>query len=346
VWGIIAPAPWVPQWASAIVRRPAVPRSSRFGGIKVAHPAYPVLPRRILYLTVAPAMAAASRRVFRTAVASTGAQFVHAHAIYPSGSAARRLCAETGLPLVLSVHGSDLYTNLGRPGWAEEVRRTVAAADAVICVSTSLARDVASLAGADPSRVSVVPDTYDAVRFTHHERTRSETLRLVSVGRLAPEKGFDLLLEAVGTVVAQGIQCRLTIVGSGPEEDRLRELVTHLGLSDRVRLAGALDGDHLAAELRQADIFVSSSHREGFGVAILEALATGLPVVATRSGGPADLVGLDDGLLVPPGDADALARAIRVIGGDPGRFEGASIARRARDRFAPEVVGAQLVGVY
>jgi glycosyltransferase involved in cell wall biosynthesis len=345
-WSIIAPAPWVPRWASKVLQRPVVPRSSEFDGIGVVHPAYPVLPRRLLYLTVAPVMAAVSRRAYRTALATTGARFVHAHTIYPSGSAARRLCAETGLPLVLSVHGSDLYTNLVRPTWAREVRRTISAASVIVCVSTTLARDVVSMAGADASRVVVVPNAYDAARFTCQERTRADVLRLVSVGRLAPEKGFDVLIEAVGVALTRGLECRLSVVGAGPEEDRLRGLIEHLGLEDRVRLAGALDGDHLLTELRDADVFVSSSHREGFGVAILEALATGLPVVATQSGGPMDFIGPEDGLFVPPGDADALARAIDSIAGDLDCFDGASIARRALERFSPEVVGAQLVEVY
>ena len=345
-WGLIAPAPWVPGWASAILQRPAVPATSTFEGLTVAHPSYAVLPRRLLYLSVAPSIAAASAETFGHTVEAVRAAFVHAHGIYPSGAAARRLCARAQLPLVVSVHGSDLYTNTVKPRWTAEVRRTLDAASAIVCVSSSLARDVVGLTGVDASKVVVVPNTYDTKLFRACARRPSETLRLVSVGRLVPEKGFDVLLDAVHALVAGGVRVIVTLVGSGREEAALRQQVARLGLEQHVRLAGTLSGSGLVEALCNADLFVSSSRREGFGVAILEALATGLPVVATDSGGPADLIGSDDGVLVPVGDALALAEGIRRTAERLSAYDTEGIARRARNRFGPDIVGAELVRVY
>ncbi|MBN2404040.1 MAG: glycosyltransferase [Coriobacteriia bacterium] len=345
-WGVIAPVPWVPRWLAPVLKRPYVRGADSLGDARIERPRYPVLPRRLLYRAVAPAMARFAGPAFSRMVTEVAPMFVHAHGIYPSGSAARSLCAEHDLPLVLSVHGSDLYSNLARDSWAAEVRTTVAAAEAIVCVSGSLARDVIALAGADPRRVTVVPNTFDTARFHLLERRRIPTLRLVSVGRLVPEKGFDLLLEAVSMLVKRGMDVSLVLVGAGAEERALRELVAELGLEARVRLVGSQGDERLVECLRDADIFVSSSRREGFGVAILEALATGLPVVATRAGGPEDFVGPEDGVLVVVGNAAALADGIEAVSNRLDGLDSAAISRRAHSTFAPEVVAARLVHVY
>ncbi|MDO9557596.1 MAG: glycosyltransferase [Coriobacteriia bacterium] len=345
-WGVIAPAPWVPRVLAPILKRPFVKGGDTFEGIRVERPRYPVLPRRLLYTCVAPMMAEFSAPAFRRMTGDLSPAFVHAHGIYPSGSAARRLCESTDIPLVLSVHGSDLYTNLTRTSWANEVRRTVASAAAVVCVSKSLARDVMALAGADPRRVTVVPNTFDTARFRLLTRQRSEGLRLVSVGRLVPEKGFEVLLGAVARLTESGVDVSLILVGTGPEHAALRLRARELGIEAHVRLLGSQSGDELVSCLRDADMFVSSSKREGFGVAILEALATGLPVVATRVGGPEDLVGPEDGVLVPGGDETALAEGIRALWRRADSLDPASISARAHAVFNPEAIAVRLCEVY
>lgn len=345
-WAVIAPVPFVPRCLAPALRRPYVRGRDRLDGIDVVHPRYPVLPKRLLYLSVAPAMAAASRAAFGRFLDGLRPAFVHAHGIYPSGSAAYRLCEKARIPLVLTVHGSDLYTNLVRPSWEAEVRRTLDAAAAIVCVSSSLARDVVALAGADPARVTVVPDTFDADRFKAVSRAPGRALRLVSVGRLASEKGFDLLLDAVAMIARGGRDVSLVLVGAGREDATLKRQAAASGLEPLVRFAGPLDGERLVDTLREADVFVSASRREGFGVAILEALATGMPVVATRCGGPEDLVGPGDGALVMPGDVLALAEGIASVGDRLETFDSSAIADRAHERFSPSAVAARLLDVY
>jgi len=346
-WRIIAPVPWAPSWLARMLGKPYVRGGSRFEGIPVARPRYPVLPKRLFYATVAPAMAWSSRAAFATARAE-GARFVHAHALYPSAAAARRLTATSGVPLIVSVHGSDLYTNLERPSWAAEVRAAIASAAAIVCVSPSLARDVVALAGADPLRVTVIPDTYDDTRFVYGERSPAagRSPRLVSVGRLVPVKGHDVLVRAFGSAVRAGLDANLEIIGDGPERARLEAIVVEQGLVERVRFSGALADDALVQALGRADAFVLPSRREGFGVALVEALATGLPALATRSGGPEDIVGPGDGLLVPPGDETALAEGLAALGRSLDTYDRLAIATRAAERFSSASVGQYLVSVY
>jgi teichuronic acid biosynthesis glycosyltransferase TuaC len=345
-WRIIAPVPFAPRWLAKLLRKPFVRGGGTFDSIPVERPRYPVLPRRLLFTTVAPSMALAARSAF--AKAAREADFVHVHDIYPSGAAARRLAVPAGKPLVLTVHGSDLYTNVTRPRWAAEVRAAVAAATLVICVSESLAHDVVSLAGADPERVQVIPDTYDAERFAYVPRTPSDggPTRFITVGRLVPVKGHDVLVNALGSAVAQGLDATLDIVGGGPERAELERLARERELEARIRFLGPLGGGELVDALAQADVFVLPSRKEGLGVALVEALATGLPAIATRSGGPQDILGPEDGLLVPPEDMAALASAMITLAEQREAYSGEAIARRIRERFGPEVVGGRLVAAY
>lgn len=346
-WRVIAPVPWVPPLIGPLLGHQRVPLEGRLEGIPVVRPRYLVLPRRILYTSVARAISRASRGVFERALAERRPDFVHVHALYPSAAAVRRLIEGTGLPLVVSVHGSDLYTNVTRESWAREVRAAAMAARAVVCVSHRLAADLITLASADPARMVVVPDTYDDKRFVYAPReARDGPVHLVSVGRLVRVKGHDVLLRAFGTAVRDGLDATLEIIGAGPEIGPLKTIAEQEGVSARVRFSGELTGEALAMALRSADVFVLPSRSEGFGVAAVEALAIGLPVVATRCGGPQDTVGPHDGALVEPDDAEALAAGIEAVCRKLGSFDRAAIAERARERFAPERVASALVSVY
>lgn len=356
-WAVVAPVPWIPRLLAGAFGKPYVAGDGRLERVQVLHPRYPVLPRRWLYSTVAPLIAVTARRSFERACATVDATFVHAHDLYPSGAAARRLCERAGLPYVLTVHGSDLYSNLDNPLWRAEIREAAHGARAVICVGRRLARDCTAKLGVPASRTVVIPDTYDAARFTFVERrggrlTAGETsdspraIRLVSVGRLSHEKGHDVLLRALADVRSSGLDATLVLVGDGPERARLESLRESLGLMEAVEFVGLLAHERLPEAYAAADAFVLPSRAEGFGVALVEAMATGLPAVATRSGGPEDIVLPDDGILVPADDAPALADGIAAVIENRARYDPRAIASRTYQRFSPRAVGARLVRFY
>lgn len=347
-WAVVAPVPWVPKAAARALGKPYVRGDRTHDGVRVYHPRYPVLPRRIAYASVAPAIALTARRSFERACADVGARLIHAHDLYPSGAAARRLCAEADLPYVITVHGSDLYSNLVNPRWRTEVREAAAAARAVVCVGTRLAHDCVAELGCDPARTVVIPDTYDARRFTFVSREPGarSVPHLVSLGRLSVEKGHDVLLRAMAALQERRVRVTLEIVGDGPEREALERLRAELGLERIVRFAGRLLDDDVAAAYAGADAFVLPSRAEGFGVALVEALATGLPAVATRSGGPEDIVLAGDGVLVEPDDAVALADGIVRLVGNLETYDTQRIAARAAERFSPRQIGDRLVRLY
>jgi glycosyltransferase involved in cell wall biosynthesis len=131
---------------------------------------------------------------------------------------------------------------------------------------------------------------------------------------LVPQKGLDILVEAVDGLARRGVDIRLMLVGSGPLEASLRLKVRHLDLEDRVRFEGAVGQDDIGRYYAEADLFCLPSFAEGVPVVLMEAMATGRPVVATRVAGIPELV--DDGvsgLLVAPGSVEQLVRALERL---------------------------------
>jgi teichuronic acid biosynthesis glycosyltransferase TuaC len=346
-WRVIAPVPWAPPWPP-IPGRLVVAPSEVSDGVRVEHPLFLLPPRHLCYMRVADWVADASEEALDRAMHDHRPQFLHAHALYPSGAAAVRLSLRAGLPLVVSVHGTDLYALAARARWRARIAAVAAAADAIVCVSESLARDVIRLLAAPPERVIVIPDAYDEQRFAHVARSLPEgrRVRLLCVARLVDVKGVDVLVEALGLLVAGGADVELTIAGDGPLRGQLSARAAALGVADRLKLLGGVPWESLPALMRSADVYVQPSRREGFGVALVEALATGLPAVATRSGGPEGTVGEDEGVLVDKGDPVALVEGIRDVVARIACFDGVTIAARARSRFCREVVGARLVSLY
>lgn len=158
------------------------------------------------------------------------------------------------------------------------------------------------------------------------------TGHIVSAGRLVPEKGYDILIDAFARVHAEHPAATLTIYGDGPLRADLQARIDRRGLARRVTLAGHVAD--LGPPLAQADLFVLASRREGFGNVLVEAMAAGTPVIATRCGGPDSFIRHgDNGWLVPSEDPQALAAQIADLLGDPARLRStvASARRTACD---------------
>jgi glycosyltransferase involved in cell wall biosynthesis len=235
------------------------------------------------------------------------------------------LRAEAGrLRLVVVVH---LPLGLGGPdGGSAELRAREAAAlgcvDGVVTTSRWTRRWLLDAYELDPSRVAVaVPGVAPAPAAASDLAGR----RLLCVGAVIPAKGHDVLVEALAGVVRLGAVCEC--VGSLERDpgfvERLHRRAVELGVADRVRFPGPLDGAALDAVYASADLFVSPSRGETYGMAVTEALACGIPVLATRVGGLPEALGRAPsgrrpGILVPPDDAVALASALECWLGDPG----------------------------
>ena len=198
-----------------------------------------------------------------------------------------------------------------------------------------------------PSAVPVVGNGIDLDAFRGPQRRglRGAGARLLCVARLAPAKNHALLLRTVARLRESGRDVSLTLVGDGPLRGRLEELARELGISERVRFAGRRTDT--PAFYRDCDLFVLLSDYEGMPMSIIEAMASGLPVVATRAGGVGELV--DDGVsgALVEADAAAAAEAIAAICDDPALYARLSAgAVRTSSRYSATAMMEKYVGLY
>jgi L-malate glycosyltransferase len=240
----------------------------------------------------------------------------------------------THAPVVVHLHSRIDEAHDNRPK-----RFSISDADAVVAVSHAVADGV----GAASAQVIYPGVEVDA---PHGSRLRVPFV-IGTAGRLVELKGYGCLIEAMRPLMAEVSELQLEIAGDGPERAALERQAADLGLADRVRFLGWKPD--IRSVMRNWDLYVQPSIEEGFGLAVLEAMATGLPVVATAVGGLMELVEHEStGWLVPPGDTQALERTLlNAMRGCEWLNEiGAAGRARAVHHFSADRMAAQIAAVY
>lgn len=247
---------------------------------------------------------------------------------------------------VHSEHGRDINTMNGDP-WRRRLFRRLcyAMADEVFAVSNELRDHYAQQTGMSAERIRVIPNGVDSCHFRPKPKPSSlraqlgipeGVLLLGTVGRLDPVKDHTTLLTAAETLLRDGIELRVVLVGKGPEHNRLRERIAgNKLLQYRVIFAGEVS--HPEDWLAALDIYVLPSRSEGMSNSLLEAMASGLPCVATRVGSNSDLVEEGrSGFLVEAGDAASMARRLEQLAASPTLRQefGEQARRRAKTEFS------------
>ncbi|CAL9336289.1 D-inositol 3-phosphate glycosyltransferase [Nocardiopsis dassonvillei] len=315
-------------------------------GVRVEHvragPEYPVPKDELL-----PFMGEFARRL-RASWRTERPDVVHAH-FWMSGQASLEAADRLGLPVVSTFHALGVvkarHQGAADTSPVERIpaERAVAhGSDLVIATSTEERRELLSW-GVAPGRVAVAPCGVDTERFAPQGPAvaRGERLRLLSLCRLVPRKGVDTAVRALRRVpgaellVAGGPPAGL--VQDDPEVRRLRAIADRAGVGERVRFIGSVDRSEVPALLRSADIAVNLPWYEPFGMSTVEAMACGVPVVASRVGGHLDTVlHGETGLLVPDRDPRRAADALTRLAADRRAREmfGAAAAERARRLYS------------
>lgn len=232
----------------------------------------------------------------------------------------------------VTLHGPTEFADVR----AHDLAAKVGAADLVVCTSNWAASQVTAWAGGAESRVRVVPCGVDLARFSVAGPRRSvprPALAVLTVAGLTARKGHRYLLEAVAALGERGMV--VDIVGAGPEGPHLEAMAHRLGIAGLVRFHGALGHDEVAARYAMADVFCLPSLAEGVPFVLMEAMACAIPVVTTWiCGVPELLTHEQEGLLVPPADAAALAEAFGRLHGEPELRE--RLGRQGRARMEAE----------
>ncbi len=279
---------------------------------------------------------------------------LHAQYAYPCGLAAMEAGRRLGVPAVVSIQGGDGHW----VGTCCDTHRSAMAAvlghaDRLLIGSASFAEEVSGHHGTPLDRFTIVPGATDTTRFRPASDRApgdvADPCRLLYHGRIDRRKGILDLVEALRRVHDAGVDARLVVSGIGPDVAATDALVAQLGLTDSVERLPPVDYADAPARYGQGDVFVSPTYSEGFSNTILEAMASGLPVVSCRAVGVVDCV-VDDvnGVLVEPGDVDGLARAlIDLLADGPRRRRLASVALdQVRTTWSWAAVGAQVRACY
>ena len=275
----------------------------------------------------------------------------HLHAHWATGPATCAMVVSKmlGIPFSFTAHAYDV--------WREQLllpEKIGAAAFAVTCTEYNR-QHLVSTYGAPLKRICTVHHGVDVKCFGGVERTANEEPVIVSVGRLVEQKGFERLLRACRLLADRKERFRCEIVGDGPLRVRLEALIAEYDLASRVALLGRLYQDELRQRYAAADLFAlfcvpaSDDDRDGIPNVMIEAMATGLPVVSTRfSGIPELVVDGETGRLVAVDDETADAEALRSLLGDPElrRRMGSAGRRRVLDGFTTEASAAKLDTVF
>lgn len=307
---------------------------------------YPRTPEPLSYLANVVGALLAYRRVRRSGFEP---DLIHAH-FFLAGVPAVLLGRLLRKPVVVTEHWSVFLTDdpatLG-PIVRRAARLAFEHAALVLPVSDALRRGIEA-AGVS-ARFRVIPNVVDEQLFYPGPTPRSggrQSARLLAVSALYEAKGYEYLLQAVAILAASRRDFQLEIVGGGELRETLETLSRKLGVDDLVSFRGVRPKEEVAELMRTADLFVLTSRYDNNPCAVLEALCSGLPVVATAVGGVPELVHNGSGLLARPHDPESVAARIAEALDDPGRFDREAIARDARARFGRESVARVLEQVY
>lgn len=281
---------------------------------------------------------------------------VHAQYGYPTGLAALEVSKRLGIPNVVSIQGGDGH-------WVgpccrthrDAMRAVLDHAGALLIGSRSFVEEVQGNHGTALSRFTIVPGAVDTSRFHPRDGWAAGDLldpdvpALVYHGRVDRRKGALDTLDAVAYLIAEGRRLRLIVSGIGPDSDAVAARVHELGLEAQTEITGYADYDAAPSVYKRGDIFLSPTYAEGFSNTILEAMASGLPVVSCFAVGVVDcLRDGENGLLVTPGDIPALTGAIARLldDADLRRHLAETAYDEAKRLYSWPVIAAQITGIY
>jgi glycosyltransferase involved in cell wall biosynthesis len=352
---VVAPVPYYPRFLPGppeFRRFRQVPAQEVADGIQVSHPRFLTGPGYSTHDLDAQAYYWGVTKTVDRLWREKPFDLIHAHFIYPDGVAAARLARRYGVPLVVTEHA------FWHP-WLDQYPRvrkqaiTAAGSSAFhIAVSQSVRRSISQFTG-ENERLRVIPVGVDMEQFTPLPvEEQPDPDSILFVGRIHETKGVDVLLHAMRLLVDHRPAVRLSLIGGSfyrqtqIQEERLMRMAEELGLARHVRFLGIQAPSQVAEAMRRSALLVLPSRRETLGAVLIEALACGIPVVATRCGGPEDVLTDTVGRLVETDDPSGLAEAVLTVLEQRERYDPQVLRKYAAERFSWQRVAEQTVDLY
>lgn len=270
-----------------------------------------------------------------------------------AGLAALEIHRKWGIPYVITEHrgrfiaGNPYAERLLLPWQASMLKEAFEEAAAVVTVSRALQERIVSIAPACKNKLFTIPNMVDTGFFVRPDKPPSGPFTFFCLAHLETGKGIDTLIQAsdiLGRLTDRPF--RLSIGGDGPQRGQLERMSASLSLENTVSFAGALDRGTVRDMLHGSHAFVLPSRFEAFGMVYAEAMACGLPVIATSAGGPAEFVGEENGLLVQPGQAELLALAMRHMMDRYDEYKPERIRESTVRQFSKDVIATAYLRLY
>lgn len=283
---------------------------------------------------------------------------INAHFVVPSALSASLVSLLTRVPLITSAFGADLYdpTRYKRQRFLLDMvcKFIFKLSSAITCPSTDMVERAKRLTS---KPIVLVPHSVDTVRFSRSDSARmrkklnlesTERRIIISLARLVPRKSFETALNAIKDVSHDIPSICYVIAGAGPDKERLVRIADDLGIAGNVVFAGRIDDEDLPAYYSMGEVFVLPSLHEAFGIVVLEAMACGTPVIASKFGGMLDIIteGVN-GFLCDIGDAHCIAERLQQVLQNPDLYRRiADAAQDSMSRFSRDVVVEQYEKLY
>jgi glycosyltransferase involved in cell wall biosynthesis len=351
---VVAPVPYYPPLPGPydFRRFRQVPAQEWRDGIQVSHPRFLTGPGYTTHTLDAQTYYWGVSKIVDRLWQETPFDLIHAHFIYPDGVVGARLSQRYGVPFVITEHA------FWQP-WLDQyphVRKlAIPAAQASafhIAVSQSVRQNIAQFTG-ENERLRVIPVGVDMDVFTPLPvEQQPDSDSILYVGRIHETKGVDVLLHAMRLLVDRRPTVRLSLIGGSfypqnhSREVRMMHLAEELDLNQHVRFLGIQPPSQVAEAMRRSTLLVLPSRRETLGAVLIEALACGTPVVATRCGGPEDVVIEAVGRLVPKEDPSSLAQAMETVLDQRQRYDPQVLRHYAEQHFSWQSVAEKTVALY
>ena len=280
-----------------------------------------------------------------TAYCARACELIHAHWTLSAAAA----CLGRWIhhrPILVTLQGSDIFQVTRHPIGAWLTRNVLQHCDCITALSCAL-KEATTTIGTRPDKIQIIPNGVDTTRFTPPANEDRDNL-ILYVGSFIERKGVKYLLAAMPEVFRSFPRYHLVLIGEGPQYLPLKQLAESLGIAEWVTFLGFQPQDQIRTWMQRAKLLVLPSLEEALGVVLLEALACGTPVVASRVDGIRDVITPDVGGLVSPADPTALSKAIQGVLANPRQW--ADMSHHARERavmnYDWDHIASQFIALY
>lgn len=268
---------------------------------------------------------------------------VHVQSALYGGLVAREIKKKFNIPYVVTEHSSTVLQSILRNHDIPMLKNVYTDADYIISVGGALKKAIEKYT--DKS-IEVIPNIVDIDRFSIDISKRNKEFTFISISHLKENKNIDLTIKALKEVLKEYNYVKLLVIGDGPEKENLMNLAKELKISSNIEFIGAVNREDLNEYINRANAFVLPSEYETFGIAYIEALACGLPIITTKCGGPEDFFSEEIGYMIFNEDKEELSKAMEYIINNINKFNPNKLREYVKCRFSKEVISNRIIDVY